>query len=160
MTTLRSRTRSPRWTTPGEVYAYRTRKPGALLGLPLLGRHWAYGGQTRNPKARHGEHIRGGGRYGRAAQPWADLSPKRYVLFRLAHCPQWVLDLVEVLVIRTLFPVYNVQHNRGNLRRVKPAMARLQRAQRDRMGWSFTFTPAHFLMVLGAAAMVVMVVYR
>lgn len=154
--------RAPRWTMPGEVYAYRTRKPGALLGLPLIGRHWGYVGQTRNPKMRDREHLEGGGRYGAAPKDWADLEPRRYVLFRLKHCPQWVLDLAEVVAIRLLLPVYNVQHNRGNPRRVKPAVARAQRRGREmtRMSWSPHFTPAHLAGLLLAAVVVVMVAYR
>lgn len=158
MTTLRTRPRAPRWTMPGEVYAYRTRKPGALLGLPLLGRHWGYVGQTRNPKARHQEHLEGGGRYGCVPKDWADLEPRRYVLFRMRHCPQWVLDLVEVAVIRTFLPVYNVQHNRGNPRRIRPAVAHLQRLQRDRMGWSWNLRPAHLVGLLLAVSVVLAVV--
>lgn len=133
---------SPRWTMPGEVYAYRTRKPGAVLGLPVLGRHFAYVGQTRNPKARHREHLEGGGRYGCVPKDWADLDPKRYVLFRMRHCPQWVLDLAEWLMIQLLLPVYNVQHNRANPRRIRPEVAKRQRAQRDRRGWSWNVRPA------------------
>lgn len=156
--------RHPRWYMYGEVYAYRCRKPGALLGLPLLGWHWGYVGQTRNPKARHWEHMNGGGRYGCTPKDWADLKPRRVVLFKMKHCPQWVLTTVEVFFIRLLLPVYNVQHNLGNLRRIKPHQARAQRAQRDMRGnavrWSVNFTPAHLLGTLAAAAMVVMVVWR
>lgn len=141
---------------PGEVYAYWTRKPGAFWGFPVLGRHCGYVGQTRNPKARHREHLEGGGRYGCEAKPWADLAPKRHVLFRMKHCPQWVLDLVEWIFTKVLLPVYPVKMNRTNPRRISPAMARLQRAQRDRVGWSLTFTPAHLVGVLLLAAMVVM----
>ena len=151
---------SARWRMPGAVYAYRTRKPGALWGLPLLGRHWGYVGQTRNLKARHREHMEGGGRYQCIPKEWADLEPRRYVLFRMEHCPQWLLDLVEVVAIRLLAPVYNVQHNRGNLRRIRPSVARLQRAARDGAGWSPHFTPAHLLALLALSAMVVMGIYR
>lgn len=154
--------RRPRWMMYGEVYVWRTRKPGALLGLPLLGRHFAYVGQTRNPKARDWEHLKGGGRWGCVPKDWADLDPKKWVLFRMRHCPQWVLGAVEVFFIRVLLPVYNVQWNRGNLRRIRPEVARLQRQARDRLGvrWSPHFTPAHLLTSLGLTAMVVMVVWR
>lgn len=152
----------PRWMMPGEVYAYRTRKPGAVLGLPLLGRHWGYVGQTRNPKARHGEHMNGGGRYGKPAANWSDLSPKRYVLFRLGHCPQWLLNLVELIVIRLLLPVYNDRMNRGNPRRITRRKAARQRAQRDFIvarggprGWSWNFTLGHALALVVLVVMVV-----
>lgn len=134
--------RPPRWTMPGAVYVYRTRKPGAILGLPLLGRHFAYVGQSRNLKARHREHLEGGGRYNCTPKPWADLDPKRYILFRMKHCPQWALDLVEWLVIQLLLPVYNDKMNRANPRRIPARVATRQRAQRDLRGWSWNLRPA------------------
>lgn len=148
---------TPRWRLPGAVYVYRTRKPGALLGLPLLGRHTAYVGQTRNLSARHQEHMNGGGRYGQEAKPWADLSPRRYVVFRMRHCPQWVLNTVEVALIRLLCPVYNVAHNRGNPRRITPRRAKRQRLSRNTIGWSPYVTLGHLLGLLLAGVLVLMV---
>lgn len=144
------RTVRPRWTYTGTVYAYRTRKPGAVLGLPVLGRHWGYVGQTRNPDARHGEHMRGGGRYGGLPASWSDLDPKRYVLIKVPMCPQWLLLTLEAFFILILQPVYNVQRNKINLRRIGPARARRARVRRDVTGirWSPVPTGAHLVMIL------------
>lgn len=120
----------------GEVYAYRTRKPGALLGLPIVGRHWGYCGQTRRPDIRDREHRFGGGRYGKLPASWSDLDPTRYVIFRMNHCPQWLLNLVELAVIRALFPVYNDRMNRANPRRVPRHVAAAHRVTRDQGGWT------------------------
>jgi len=143
---------------PGAVYVYRARKPGAVLGLPILGRHTAYVGQTRNLSMRHREHLHGGGRYGQEAKPWADLRPRRYVIFRMRRCPQWLLTTVEVTLIRLLWPVYNVQHNRPNPRRVTPRRALLQRRSRDAIGWSWHFTVAHAVALIAVATVVLIAV--
>lgn len=123
---------SPRWMMPGEVYAYRVNKPNAFLGLPFIGRHWGYVGQTRNPKARHGEHMDGGGRYGKGPAPWSDLRPKRYTLFKVSHCPQWILNLMERLAVYLLWPVYNDKMNRWNPRRISRIRAARHRYFRER----------------------------
>jgi hypothetical protein len=137
----------PRWTLPGEVYAYRTRKPGAIMGLPFLGRHWAYVGQTRNPKMRHREHLYGGGRYGRMPASWSDLKPKKYVLFRLRYCPQWMLSGVELFFILVLWPAYNHVGNKANPRRISIKRARRARIRRDVAGvlWMPVLTWMHFI---------------
>lgn len=132
----------------GEIYLYRVRKPGAILGLPVLGRHNGYIGQTRNPRARHGEHMNGGGRYGGPAAPWSDLAPRRYVLFRMTHCPQWLLNLAERVAIWALFPVYNDKMNRHNPRRISRPRARRQRLARDVTGWSLSLNPGHLLLAV------------
>lgn len=124
--------RGPRWTMPGAVYAYWVRKPNAILGLPFLGRHCGYVGQTRNERMRDLEHKNGGGRYGRPAAAWSDLRPRRVILFRMKHCPQWLLNLVEWLAIKILMPVYNDRHNRTNPRRISRNRARFHRGLRDR----------------------------
>lgn len=143
---------SARWRMPGAVYGYRGRKPNALIGLPIIGRHWIYVGQSRNLRARHGEHMRGGGRYGRPPASWSDLAPKRYILFRLPHCPQWLLDLMEFLFIRLLFPVYNHKMNLGNPRRIPLKRAARMRTRRDVTRWSFYLGWHHLLL---AAALVI-----
>jgi hypothetical protein len=137
---------------PGAVYVYRTRKPNALIGLPIVGRHFGYVGQSRNLKARHGEHLYGGGRYGKPPASWSDLKPKRYVLFKLPHCPQWLLDLMEFLFIRILFPVYNDKLNRGNPRRIDRKRAARMRVRRDVTRWSFYLGWQHLFL---AAALVI-----
>lgn len=139
---------------PGQVYVWRTRKPGAILGLPIIGRHFGYGGQTRNPKMRDVEHLEGGGRYGHTCAPWSDLAPKKYVVFKMKHCPQWLLNTVEFLVIKLLFPVYNHAHNLTNPRRIPIPTARAQRVARDARGWCFnvrgTLGPVAVLLLAAA----------
>lgn len=119
----------------GEVYAYTTRKPwarGVLGTIPVLGRHLAYVGKTRDGRRRHAQHMGTDmGPYAKVAQPWSNLDPHRYVLWSMRRCPDWLLSAMEVLLIRLLLPVYNVQHNRGNPRRIKPWEAKAQRAARD-----------------------------
>jgi hypothetical protein len=126
---------------PGEVYAYRTLKP--YFGVF---RHWGYAGKTRSPLLRHQEHTVGGGRWGRDPQPWADLDPKRYVIWRSEAVRDWRLALMEVLAIWLLLPVYNVQHNLANPRRITKRQAAKMRAWRD-MGtprW-LVFRPGHLI---------------
>jgi hypothetical protein len=152
------RVQVPRWTLYGEVYAYRTRKSHAVLGVPFLGWHWGYVGQTRNPKARHGEHLNGGGRYGKAAAPWSDLKPRRFVIFRMRRCPQWLLNFVEFLAIRLLCPVYNEKLNRGNPRRISRRRALRQRVMRDRLGWAPGLHLGHVFLALVWLAIIVGVI--
>jgi hypothetical protein len=148
----------PRWTLYGEVYAYRTRKSHAVLGIPFLGWHWGYVGQTRNPKARHGEHMNGGGRYGKEAAAWSDLSPRRYRIFHMRRCPQWLLNFVEFLAIRFLCPVYNEKLNRGNPRRISRKRARRQRSMRMRLGWAPALHLGHIFLALVWLAIIVGVI--
>jgi hypothetical protein len=131
----------PRVLTYAEVYGYRTRKPGAILGLPIIGRHWGYVGQTRRPAVRHLEHMTGRGRYNKGPANWADLDPERYVLFSLNHFPQWMLNGVELFFIFILLPVYNHKGNLGNPRRIRLVVARRHRYWRAkmRMRWTPTF---------------------
>lgn len=115
-----------------------------LACLLLSGRHFAYVGETFSFKDRHGEHIDGGGRYGKAAQPWADLSPR--VAFRIP-LPRWkpLLRAVETLLIMVLAPAYNHAKNGWNPRRIPLSAAKRQRAFRDRtrLGLSPNARPAH-----------------
>ena len=112
------------------VYAYRTRKPMAILGLPFLGRHWAYVGETLNLELRHIQHTVGGGRYGTTAQPWADLDPRRVLRIPLPPW-KWLLRSVETLLILLLWPVYNHSKNLWNPRRIPLQVAKAMRAVRD-----------------------------
>ena len=114
------------------VYLYRTRKPGALLGWPVIGRHTAYVGQTKSFGHRHRQHT---GRpiandpYARAGAMWCDLAPRCY---RIPLPPwRWLLLLVEWLMIKIMFPVYNVKHNKANPRRISQFRALQQRRSRD-----------------------------
>lgn len=123
--------------TTEEIYVYRTRKPHAPIGLPFLSRHFAYGGRTVDPAARHREHTVGGrgGRFGnKPPQPWSNLEPTRHVVFPLKSRTRLTTHLLEVLVIRGLLCVYNHQHNLGNPRRISLRRARVQRVLRDKFG--------------------------
>jgi hypothetical protein len=123
--------------TTEEIYVYRTRKPHAPLGLPLISRHFGYGGRTVDPERRHHEHTVGGrgGRFGnKPPQPWSTLEPKRYVVFKLKSRTRLTTHLLEVLVIRGLLCVYNHQHNLGNPRRISLKRAKVQRVLRDKYG--------------------------
>jgi hypothetical protein len=145
--------------TVEEIYVYRTQKPHAVVGLPFIGRHFAYGGRTNNPKRRDSEHLVGGGRYNAPPKPWADLRPRRYVVFRLKRRAELTTRLLELLVIRGLFPVYNVTHNMGNPRRIKPFKAARQRAHRDAYGTTARLAPAVLRAgVASTALLIVMVV--
>ncbi len=138
------------------VYAYRTRKPHAPIGLPLIGRHWGYVGQTNSFYHRHAQHTRGGGTYNAIPKDWATLEPKRYILPCLF--PHWrrARLMQEQLWIWLLWPVYNVQGNRWNPRRITPAAARRQREARIRTGSDFNlgrwlFRLALYAVLAGAA---------
>lgn len=100
-----------------EVYLYRTDRPSGW------GRHTAYVGRTCQPLLRHQQHM--------ARQPWSDLRPRRYVLIRVNRCPELVIRFCEWVAIKAIMPVYNIQHNRSNPRRIKPWRAREARLARD-----------------------------
>ncbi len=119
----------------GGAYVWRTRKPHAVIGLPLIGRHTGYVGQTNNFGRRRGEHLYGSTRYTNVVQPkdWSDLSPKVWTI-PLPNW-RWLRLMVEQLLIWVLCPVYNVKgQGSWNIRRVRPATARQQRWRRDRFG--------------------------
>lgn len=120
--------------TREEIYAYRTDKPHAPLALPLIGRHWGYAGRTNNASRRHQEHVQGGGRYAAVAKPWADLRPKRLVIFRRKERTEAMTHFLEWVTIKILLPVYNVDMNRTNPRRITPHRAKAQRFARDQFG--------------------------
>lgn len=151
----------PRWRTPGEVYAYRTRKAGAFLRVPVVSYHWGYVGQSRRPDIRHLEHTVGGGRYGKPPSSFSDLEPRRYVLFRMKRCPQWLLNGAEYFFIKVLLPVYNEKMNRGNPRRVSRKRAIRARARRD-AGMKYTPLPSfiHLVMFMVALATLLGMVAR
>lgn len=100
-----------------EVYLYRTDRPSGW------GRHIAYVGRTCAPALRHQQHM--------ARQPWSDLRPRRYVLIRVARCPEWFIGVCEYVAIKATMPVYNIQHNRSNPRRITPWRAREARLARN-----------------------------
>jgi hypothetical protein len=114
------------------VYVYRTRKPGAPFGLPIIGRHFAYVGQSKRLDIRHRQHSGKPlpwDRYASTGQPWSDLNP---VCYRLRLPPwRWLLLLVEALLIGLLWPVYNIKLNKHNPRRITAYRAIQMRATRD-----------------------------
>lgn len=135
----KSRTRG--WKKCG-CYVWRTRKPHAVAGLPLIGRHTAYVGQTNNRYYRDNQHRYGDGRYGSVSKSWMDLDPKVYSLPCLfphvKRCREWQ----EKIYIRCLWPVYNVEWNKGNPRRIAPGRAQTQRWARDKSRFRFNVIPA------------------
>lgn len=105
----------------------------ALLPLLLLkctGRHIAYVGETGSRYRRDIEHIYGGGKFKAKPKPWSDLEPRVFAVPALPWW-RWSRRLTEKLWIWLLLPVYNVQHNTRNPRRIKPWVAEKQRAVRD-----------------------------
>lgn len=134
---------------PGEIYAYRTLRPSGRRP-----RQWGYVGRTRDGRRRHRQHMgiaHPGDPFPAHGQPWSDLDPVRYVLWRSKRVRNWRLALMEILFIRLLMPVYNVQHNRPNPRRIPPHVARAQRAARDA---ARRVPPAPNLALLGVAVAV------
>lgn len=143
----------------GGVYLYRCDKPGAIFGLPFIGRHNAYVGETGSFRHRHQQHIAGGGTYNSKAKPWSDLNPKCYRLPTWGWKP-W-LRLVETIVMLLTWPVYNDTKNRWNPRRITLGMAQAQRRARDaenvklRLVLSVGFRHVPALMMLGVGALYV-----
>jgi hypothetical protein len=134
----------------GGVYIYRARKPGARLRIPLLSWHFAYVGETFSFHHRHLQHTRGGGTYGATPKPWSDLDP--YVWLRIPLPPwKWLLRSVETLAILLTWPVYNVQKNRWNPRRIPPLKARVQRMRRNAGTRLWSPRPIHVVLILAAA---------
>lgn len=150
---VRPRRQKRRWyeRTREEVYAYRTDKPHAPLGLPIIGRHWGYGGRTNNPRRRHQEHVLGGGPYGAVAKPWSDLRPRRFVIFRMKSRTELMTHFLEWLVIKILLPVYNVDMNYTNPRRITPKAQAAQRFARDQFGTTARLTKLGLRWLLLAA---------
>ena len=62
----------------GGLYVWRVDKPHALLGWPIIGRHFGYGGMTNSFYHRELQHLAGSVKYGRLPAYWSDLRPKCY----------------------------------------------------------------------------------
>ncbi len=154
------------WKTRG-CYVWRTRKPHSLLGFglrfwvpmavgvacllaaldgpwwlsPVLlmfsGRHTAYVGQTGSRHFRDQQHLYGDQRYGAMGKPWSDLEPRVYALPCFFPGSKWGREFTEGLWIVLLLPIYNVQGNGKNPRRIKPATALRQRKAREAARRSF-----------------------
>lgn len=133
------------------VYAYRGRKPGARLRIPFLSYHWLYVGETTWWAMRDRQHRYGDARYRTDAKPWSDLEPRRALWIPLPPW-KWLLRSVETVVIALLWPVYNVQKNRWNPRRIKPLVAVQHRALRRAGGRPLRPSIAWYLIILVAAA--------
>ena len=111
--------------TSEEIYAYRTRRPSGR------GTHWGYVGRTAWPARRHQEHTVGGGKWRATAKPWADLVVERRVMFRKKRRLEITTHFLEWSMIKLLMPVYNIQMNWKNPRRIPPWVAQRQRLQRS-----------------------------
>jgi hypothetical protein len=107
-----------------------------LLAL-FSGRHNAYVGHTKSRYFRDNQHRFGDSRYGAAGKPWMDLDAKVYPLPCLFPRNKLAREIQEKLWIFMLLPVYNVEWNTKNPRRIKPVKAQQQRwaRQSKRWGW-------------------------
>lgn len=123
------RTRRRRgWKERGN-YLVRTKKPHAPLGLPVIGRHNGYVGQSGSRYHRDRQHKGLDPR--NAPSPWSDLEPRWYALPSLPWW-KWSRELSERMWIALLCPAYNVQGQAPwNLRRISKASAMRARAARD-----------------------------
>ncbi len=133
-------------------YVWRTRKPGSFLGLPIIGRHTAYVGETSSRYHRDRQHEFGGGQWGAVAKSWSDLDPKVYPLPCLLPGWRWARKAQEKLWIFLLWPVYNDRWNRWNPRRITLRRAEQQRWARDRArarGWGSSINPVDIRVVAG-----------
>lgn len=101
------------------LYVYVCRRPSGW------GRHYGYTGITNSLFHRGRQH---------AAKDWHDLVIKRKAI-RLGRMPRGLGLVLEWLLIKATRPVYNVQHNGWNPRRIKPSVAKAQRLNRDRNGF-------------------------
>lgn len=128
------------------VYVFRTRRPGLLGRVPLIGRHFGYVGESKNVRSRYSQHIDGSVRYNNFPKPWAGLKPSWYYV-PLPNL-RWLRLSLETLLILLLWPVYNHQKNLWNPRRIPLKSAKRQAAQRAAIGWSFNLRPAHLILWL------------
>ncbi len=113
------------------LYVHRTRKPHAFLGLPIIGRHFAYVGQTSSRYHRDRQHRYGGGRWNAVAKPYTDLDLKIYPWPCVFPRWEWARKTQEKFWILVLLPVYNDEWNKANPRRIPIGKAEAQRWARD-----------------------------
>lgn len=124
----------------GGLYIWRVRKPHAILGLPILGRHFGYAGMTNSYYHREGQHLRGSVTYGRTPAPWSDLEPRCYRIplprvILHGHYRRKITFALETLLIYATCPVYNsTQQPPWNLRKIGKAKAAAMRFERDKLG--------------------------
>jgi hypothetical protein len=132
----------------GGVYVYRTRKPWARFRIPLVSYHFAYVGESSSFWHRNRQHIMGMSSFGSCApKDWADLEPRVAFKIRLPNW-RWLRRSVETIAILAVWPVYNVQKNRWNPRRIKPTTARKQRRMRNAGLRLAVVRPAHIVLIL------------
>jgi hypothetical protein len=121
----------------GGLYVWRTKKPWAVWGLPIIGRHFAYTGMTNLFSAREGQQLRGSVTYGKPAASWSDLKPRVYRI----PLPDWlfagerrraVVKALETCLIGITCPVYNAaQQPPWNTRKISRKDAAEMRRVRD-----------------------------
>lgn len=144
----------------GGIYLFRTNKPYSILGLPLIGRHNGYTGQSNAYALRWQQHTAGGGKFKSTAKSWSDLDPEPWRILPLpawlfAHAPRVVNALEAVCIVLTA-PVYNVQLNKWNPRRITPVRAKAQRQWRSstfgvlRISFMLLHSLPKFLLLVGA----------
>lgn len=103
------------------------------FGLVLFsGRHIAYVGQTSSRYFRDQQHAGGDYARGHVGSPWGDLDLRIYPLPCLFPRHKVAREIQEKLWIMLLLPVYNVEWNSKNPRRIKRGTAVRQRIARDR----------------------------
>lgn len=129
---IRYRKRLKKWFTRrwGFVYLARTWHPTSRLNRISCG----YVGQSiRRIGVRWDEHEHGywwGGQW-KPPQPWADTLVEWRIICQPKRRLGLTLDFLEWLHIQLRIPLYNVEMNRSNPRRIRPETARAQRAWRD-----------------------------
>ncbi len=107
--------------------------------LPLLlpifsGRHNAYVGHTSSRFHRDNQHKLGSSTWGKASAAWADLDLKIYSLPCAFPRSKQAREIQEWLYIKLLLPVYNVEHNKTNPRKITRGKAQSQRWAREQGG--------------------------
>jgi hypothetical protein len=148
----------------GGIYLFRTNKPQAILGVPIIGRHNGYVGQSNAYRLRWSQHTAGGGKFKSTAKPWSDLDPEPWRILPLPawtflRAP-WLVDALEALCIFLLAPVYNDKLNKWNLRRISlKKQASQRRFREDAPAWlriSLCFIVAGFKFSLLALLLLVL----
>ncbi len=116
------------WFRPAIVYAYSCINP-----YKNVRDTWAYVGQTRQSlAARHEQHMGINARYLGKGQPWSDLYPEIRIVWQ-GKCPDFVLDFIEMCVIKKNRPLFNYIHNTKNPDRIPKYQAIKERQDRDRL---------------------------
>jgi hypothetical protein len=137
------------WREAG-CYLHRARKPHAWIGLPFIGRHNAYCGETSAREYRDAQHLGQAhtGMYSGTEASWSDLDVKIYPLPCLFPNSARARKVQETLWIALLKPVYNVQKNWLNPRRISRRRALEMRGQRVLSGRTFNRGRAVWRMAL------------